>query len=527
MQGSPALRYSEVIIKEFILKNILEYLEKSAGMYPDKIAFADPDKEITYSELVQRARGLGRALYRIVKEPRKPVPVFMGKSVDTISVFFGAVYAGCFYSLLDTKQPRARLLDILATLEQDFIITSHVYDEEIAEFGFDGSIWYLEDLESEAVEPEDDDLLEKIRVQALDIDPLYCNFTSGSTGVPKGVVVGHRSVIDFIDIFTETFGFNETDVFGNQAPFDFDVSVKDIYSTIACGATMQIIPTKYFSIPTQLLDFLCDRHCTVLTWAVSAMCIVTTLHGFDYKIPTEVKKVLFSGEVMPIRHLTAWQEALPEALFVNLYGPTEITCNCTYFIVDRKYERGEVLPSGIPFPNEKVFLLDDEDKLVTEKNVNGEICVSGTALALGYYNNPEQTARAFVQNPLNKKYLEPIYRTGDLAYYNEDGQICFATRKDFQIKHMGHRIELGEIEAAMDAVPQIERACCIFANNKINAFYIGDIDKKELSQQLGTRIPKFMIPNTFRQMESLPITKNGKIDRKALTEEYLTRKKRG
>ena len=506
------------------MKNILDYLERSASAYPDKIAFADPDKEITYIDLVKRARTLGCALFHIAGETRQPIPVFMGKSVDTICVFFGAVYAGCFYSLLDTKQPRARLLDILSTLEQDFIITSRAYDGELAEFAYDGRVFYLEDLEADAG-GVDADLLAGIRANALDIDPLYCNFTSGSTGVPKGVVVGHRSVIDFIDIFTETFGITEHDVIGNQAPFDFDVSVKDIYSTIACGATMQIIPTKYFSIPTQLLDFLCDRHCTVLIWAVSAMCIITTLHGFDYKIPTDVKKVLFSGEVMPIRHLTAWQEALPEATFVNLYGPTEITCNCTYFVVDRKYARGEVLPSGIPFPNEKVFLLDDEDRLVTEKNVNGEICVSGTALALGYYNNPEQTARAFVQNPLNKKYLEPIYRTGDLAYYNEEGQICFATRKDFQIKHMGHRIELGEIEAAMDAVPEIERACCIFANNKINAFYIGEIDKKELSQQLGTRLPKFMIPNAFRQLPSLPVTKNGKIDRKALTETYLTKKK--
>lgn len=510
------------------MKNILDYLERSASVHPDKVAFADPDKEITYKELVKQAKGLGYALHNITNETRQPIPVFMGKSVDTICVFFGAVYAGCFYSLLDTKQPKARLLDILSTLEQDFIVTSHTYDEELAEFAYEGRVFYLEELEANADPAGDmDSLLAGIRANALDIDPLYCNFTSGSTGVPKGVVVGHRSVIDFIDIFTETFGITEHDVIGNQAPFDFDVSVKDIYSTIACGATMQIIPTKYFSIPTQLLDFLCDRHCTVLIWAVSAMCIITTLHGFDYKVPTDVKKVLFSGEVMPIRHLSAWQEALPEATFVNLYGPTEITCNCTYFVVDRKYERGEVLPSGIPFPNEKVFLLDDEDRLVTDKNVNGEICVSGTALALGYYNNPEQTAKAFVQNPLNKKYLEPIYRTGDLAYYNEDGQICFATRKDFQIKHMGHRIELGEIEAAMDAVPEIERACCIFANNKINAFYIGEIDKKELSQQLGTRLPKFMIPNAFRQLPSLPVTKNGKIDRKALTEQYLTKKKRG
>ncbi len=508
------------------MKNILEYLERAEKAHPDKVAFADPDKAITYRELIDRARRLGCVIHEIAGVTRCPIPVFMGKSVDTISVFFGTVYAGCFYSLLDTKQPKARLLDILSALEQDFIVTSHEYDEEVAEFGYDGRIYYLEELEANAPDGSHEaGILEQIRAEALDIDPLYCNFTSGSTGVPKGVLVGHRSVIDFIDIFTETFGFSENDVFGNQAPFDFDVSVKDIYSTIALGATMQIIPTKYFSIPTQLLDFICDRHCTVLIWAVSAMCIITTLHGFDYRVPTDVGKILFSGEVMPIRHLTAWQEALPDAMFVNLYGPTEITCNCTYFIVDRKYERGEVLPSGIPFPNEKVFLLDDEDRLVTEPNVNGEICVSGTALALGYYNNPEQTARAFVQNPLNKKYLEPIYRTGDLAYYNEDGQICFATRKDFQIKHMGHRIELGEIEAAMDAVPQIERACCIFANNKINAFYIGDIDKKELSRQLGERIPKFMIPNSFRQLDLLPVTKNGKIDRKALTEEYLTRRK--
>lgn len=510
------------------MKNVLEYLERAAAAHPDKIAFADTDKEITYTRLVKRAKFLGRILHDITGETGQPVPVFMGKGVDTICVFFGTVYAGCFYSLLDTKQPRARLLDILSTLEQDFIVTSHMYEEELAEFAYDGRIFYLEDMEAagqdtagqDAVCPDaaGADVLDQIRANALDIDPLYCNFTSGSTGVPKGVVVSHRSVIDFIDVFTDLFGITENDIIGNQAPFDFDVSVKDIYSTIAVGATMQIIPTKYFSIPTSLLDFICDRHCTVLIWAVSAMCIISQLNGFDYKVPVDVKKVLFSGEVMPIRHLTEWQKALPEAAFVNLYGPTEITCNCTYFVVDRMYERGEVLPSGIPFPNEKVFLLDEENRLVTEPNVNGEICVSGTALALGYYNNPEQTAKAFVQNPLNRKYMEPIYRTGDLAYYNEAGQICFASRKDFQIKHMGHRIELGEIEAAMDAVPEIERACCIFENNKIIAFYVGDIDRKELARQLSVRIPKYMVPNAFRKLDELPVTKNGKIDRKALKE---------
>ena len=494
------------------MKNVLEYLERSCVSYPNKISFADEKKQITYSELVRKARAIGTALSKVTQRC-SPVPVFMGKSVDTICVFFGTVYAGCFYTLLDTKQPRMRLLDILKTLEADFIVTSHAYDDDLAVFGYNGKVLYVEDL---MTEEEDPALLNEIRRQALDIDPLYCNFTSGSTGVPKGVLVGHRSVIDFIDVFTDLFDITDTDVIGNQAPFDFDVSVKDIYSTIAVGATMHIIPTMYFSIPTVLLDFLCERHVTTLIWAVSAMCIISQLHGFDYKIPGEIKKVMFSGEVMPIRHLTEWQKALPDAMYVNLYGPTEITCNCTYYVIDRMYERGESLPSGIPFPNEKVFLLDENDQLVTEVGKTGEICVSGTALALGYYNAPEQTARAFVQNPLNKKYIELIYRTGDLAYMNEEGLFCFASRKDFQIKHMGHRIELGEIDQALDAIDEIERALCTFENNKIIAYYVGDINKREIALKLGERLPKYMIPNRFVQMESLPLTKNGKIDRKAL-----------
>ena len=189
--------------------------------------------------------------------------------------------------------------------------------------------------------------------------------------------------------------------------------------------------------------------------------------------------------------------------------------------MDREFTEDQTLPIGVPFPNERVFLLDEEDHLVTEPGALGEICVSGTALALGYYRNSEKTSEAFVQNPLNHRYLEPIYRTGDLGRY-ENGELYYVTRKDFQIKHMGHRIELGEIETAFQALDGISRVCCIYdePNTKIIGFYVGELEAKEIIERLTERLPRFMIPNVFRQVDVMPLTKNGKIDRKCLMEEY-------
>lgn len=503
--------------------NILEYLEGSSKRFPDKTAFADEHSSCTFRELEMTARRIGTALAKYFV-PRNPVPVFMEKSVETIGVFMGAVYADCFYVLIDTKQPASRLNQILEILDSEVIVTSEKYLEDLEKLDFKGEVLLAKNL---AEEPENKELLKEIRAQAVDMDPLYGIFTSGSTGVPKGVVVGHRSVLDFIDCFTELFDITEKDIIGNQAPWDFDVSVKDIYSGLKTGATVQIIPKQMFSFPTKLIDYLMEREVTTLIWAVSALCIISTLNGFEYKVPDKIKKILFSGEAMPVKHLNIWRKYLPEVMYVNIYGPTEITCNCTYYIIDREFQPGDVLPMGKAFPNEKVFLLDEENQLITEKNKTGELCVTGSALALGYYKNREQTEKAFVQNPLNDRYLEMMYRTGDLAYYNDLGELCFASRKDFQIKHMGHRIELGEIEAAMEKIPEIIRSCCIFdsAKSKIVAFYEGDIERRPLARELGQYVPAFMVPNVFRQVERMPLTKNGKIDRKALTAAYQEEKK--
>lgn len=498
--------------------HIYDYLKASAEKYPEKTAFADVKTEITYRELLVKVNHAASVLVKRVKRGQ-PVAVFMDKSVEAVTAFLTIARAGGFYVMLDIRQPAARLEQILHTLQPECILTDAAGERKK---GLLPGMYETIPFETMLGDRGDESLLLQREGQYCDTDPLYAIFTSGSTGTPKGVVVSHRSVIDFIGCFTDIFHISDRDVIGNQAPLDFDVSVKDMYSTLKCGATMQLIPKQFFSFPTKLLDFLCERNVTTLIWAVSALCMVTTLKGFSYKIPEHIDKVLFSGEAMPIKHLRMWKEAIPDAMYVNLYGPTEITCNCTYHIVREADYEEETLPIGIPFPNEKVFLLDEQNQKVEAADQKGEICVAGTALSLGYYNNPQQTQKAFVQNPLHSAYPELIYRTGDLGFYREDGLLVFSGRKDFQIKHMGHRIELGEIEHAMESLEGIDRAVCIFdeKKNRIMGFYQGEPDKKAVNKALGKLLPSFMIPNVLEKKEAFPLTKNGKIDRKELMAEY-------
>lgn len=501
------------------MNNVLEYLEESVKKYPQKTAVIDENSSCSYEELYDHAQRIGSFLSRN-NSLIKPVAVLMEKSVEALTSFMGIVSAGCFYSFISPDQPTSRIDQILTVLNPACIISSVEWSQTLKTLSFQGEIYDYQMLIKTPILIEH---LRSIRDRTLDIHPLYCNFTSGSTGIPKGVLVSHRSVIDFMEYFPDMFHITKDDILGNQAPFDFDVSVKDIYSAFKTGATAVLIPKKLFSMPALLIDFLCDHHITTLIWAVSALCMVTQLKGFTYKIPVCVNKVLFSGEAMPASHLTNWQKHLPHAQFVNLYGPTEITCNCTYYPILRVFEPEETIPIGTPFPNERVFLLGTNDALIKEEGETGEICVSGTALALGYYNNPEQTKKAFVQNPLNPHYPEIIYRTGDLAFYNKNGDLCFAGRKDFQIKYMGHRIELEEIELVLNSYAQINRACCTFdtKTNRISAFYCGELDKKELMKRMRDTLPPYMIPGRFIPVREIPVTANGKMDRKKLLEMNL------
>lgn len=507
--------------------NITQILEKAAEEYGDRIAYSDPDNEITYACLNDRAKRI--ATYLAERKgidnikPESALVFYMEKSVDALTVMFAGMYLSMFYSFIDIRQTANRAESIISVLEPEYIITDEANIGALRSLGLDEgireNIILISDLISKVDTLCTDELvLNRFKAGFYDKMPLYVNFTSGSTGVPKGVVVGHASVIEFINEFTSVFDISCDDIIANQAPFDFDVSVKDIYSGLFKGARVALIPREYFSNPTVLMDYLCDNRVTTLVWAVSAMCFVSIMNGLEYKTPDSVNKVMFSGELMPVKQLNKWKKYLPDAMYVNLYGPTEITCNCTYHILDREYEKDEIIPIGIPFKNEKVFLLDDNDNQITKPDTEGEICVGGSCLALGYYKDSIKTNEVFVQNPLNNRFIEQIYRTGDLGKYDKDGLLYYTSRKDFQIKHMGQRIELSDIDVSAMSIDGVSRACTIYdhKHKKIVLFYTGESEKDEVSAKLKDKLPPFMLPSKTVRLDEFPLNKNGKIDRGAL-----------
>lgn len=496
------------------MNNILEYLERTAEKYPGRIAVEDDKEALTWKKLADLSRRIGTAAGKRIASG-DPVVILAPKGPLTLAAMFGAVYGGGFYVNGDPALPPRRLKEIFRVLQPKLVLIRPEEIPLIRQAGYTGDYCLLHEA---AGEEPDLELLERRRKDSCSEDILYGIFTSGSTGTPKGITVSHRAVIDFITHFTEIFGIDEKDRIGNQAPFDFDVSVKDIYSAVMTGAALVLIPRQLFSVPAALLDYLCEKKVTVLIWAVSALTMISSLGGFKYRIPSDVRKVMFSGEVMPANQLACWQEALPEVEFVNLYGPTEITCNCTYYPVQKVPGEGQKLPIGKAFPGRRVFLLNEEGGEIREPEQAGEICVAGESLSLGYYHDPAETEKSFQERIFPDGRKERYYRTGDLGFLGKDGNLYFSGRKDFQIKFNGHRIELEEIERLLDQMQGIEKSCCVTDHRKtcLAAFYMGKVMPGEIRLWLKKRLPGYMVPRKIFQTEKLPLTKNGKTDRKAL-----------
>jgi len=498
--------------------NVLEYLDEIALRLPDKPAFCDDGLQLCFGELDRRSRAVGSAL-AAQGFYGEPVVVFMEKGPAAVSAFFGTLRAGCFYVPLDEEMPRHRIELIFELLNPRAVVYDQSTRAALEGLDFQGAALLYDDLiQAKINEPA----LQKIRGRAIDTDPIYVVFTSGSTGKPKGVAACHRSVIDYVENLSEVLQIDENTIFGNQAPLYVDACLKELYPTLMFGATTWFVPKSYFSFPLKLVEFLNAKCVNTVCWVASAFTMVAALRILDVLKPETLRTIAFGSEVFPAKQLRAWLKACPDARFLNLYGPTEATGMSCFYVLSAGFD-GEKVPIGGPFKNTDVFLLDNENRRVEEPGLPGEICIRGTCLTLGYYADPERTAQSFTQNPLHERYDEKIYRTGDLAQYNDIGELMFLSRKDYQIKRAGYRIELGEIESAAHSVDGVHAACCLFddAKKKIILCYAGTIQRAELNEALKTKLTQYMMPNVIHQLEVLPLTPNGKIDRNGLKERYL------
>lgn len=501
--------------------NVLEYLENSVRKSPQKTAFTDAQNEVTFEELSRRAMSIGTAIAQRTAEVNKPVAVIVDRRVSSLTAMMGVLYSGNYYVPVDNKMPIKRMRDVISQLDPELILYDEA-DEKVISVLYDAyDVMLIADAVQEKQNAQE---LTARRARVLDIDPAYIIHTSGSTGLPKGIVVSHKNVIDLTEWLCEACSLTTECIVGNQTPFFFDASVKDIYSTLRNAATMHILPTQLFSFPVKLMEYIEEKHINTLPWATSAFNLVANSGVLKEHAPYRVRKLIIGGEALLARNLNIWRKALSRAVFINVYGPTEATVDSAYYIVDRNFEDHEAVPIGRACKNMEIMLLDENQKPV-KQGEKGEIYIRGTGVAKGYFKDPERTKKSFVQNPLNNDYPEIIYKTGDIALENSEGLLVYQSRVDGQIKHMGYRIEIGEVERAITSAAGVCEAVCVFDEDKdkLVCFYIGEAESLDIMKTVLDIIPKYMCPNVWEKAEIFPKTANGKIDRRQLKQDYLAR----
>ncbi|EAH5217800.1 amino acid adenylation domain-containing protein [Campylobacter upsaliensis] len=493
--------------------HIDDFLQKSVKKFPHKTLFKEMGGvSITYKEFDDLSQKVAtKLLNTLAKEPiQSPILIILPKSINTLISFFGVAKSGNFYTLLDEKMPLERIEKIISVLKPKAFITSKSLNLKL-----DLPTLYTEDFESYE---RDEEALIKARLKHIDTNLLYVFFTSGSTGLPKGVSISHKSVIDYAFWVSEEFELDENEIIANQAPLYFDNSILDIFPTIKEGGSVHLVPNSLFAFPLKVLEYLENEGVNTIFWVPSVLIYFANTQALEKFKLEKLKKVLFCGEIMPNKQLNYWRTHLPHTLFANLYGPTEITDVCCFYKVDREFKDDELLPIGKACKNTELLVFDENKNFIDEAGKKGELYVRGTSLSLGYYNDIEKTKAAFIQNPLHHNYLDLLYKTGDIVAYNEFGELLCYGRLDNQIKFKGHRIELGEIEAVLNSHEKIKNSACIFKDDKLIAFYESEeeLDLKGFCKQ---KLPPYMIASSFVRVEKFALNANGKIDRKVLGDE--------
>ncbi|MFR3329456.1 MAG: AMP-binding protein [Odoribacter splanchnicus] len=497
--------------------NLIEYFEETLKRCSDKIAVIEKDECETFNSLAQKAKKVATFLVKDLGTLNKPIAIYLPKCIAVVYSDIACTYSGNMYMNLDVKTPAERIKNILELIQPVAIISNNQYiknikaiiPNEIKILNLDLFDWNI---------AFDDDLLYASWGGLIDTDPLCIINTSGSTGTPKGVVLNHRSFFDFIDRSLENFQFSNDEIIGSLSPVVFDIYSFELCMLMAKSSTMVLIQEGMSAFPITILRLLQEQNVTFIFWVPTIMVNIANMKLLEQIALPSLQKVWFAGEVFPTKQFNYWRHLLPNTLFANLYGPIEITLDCTFYIVNREIQDEEPIPIGFAYKNTDILILNEKNQKVTASNIEGELCVRGTSLAMGYYNNPEKTAAVFVQNPLNNSYPELIYRTGDLVYINDLGEIVFKGRKDSLVKHMGYRIELGEIEhVIINTMKLVKNGCVVYNHSKkeVTLFYEADkeLSAGEFRSAIGKELPKYMIPTVYHYLEELKRNTNGKIDR--------------
>lgn len=502
--------------------NISQFLDASANAHPDRIAIYDGDRCISFMALRQKALRLASCLrQRLNGATRQVIAVYLPKSIEAIVADFAILYSGNAYMNLDIKSPWPRTGSILETIRPALIICGDARPE-------DASLSTVH--VSCDVQTIDEDILRE-RDKIIDTDLACVINTSGSTGTPKGVALAHKGFLDFVAAISTEGLAEDGEIIACLSPVIFDIFSFELCLLAMKGCAMLLIPDSYAAFPLRMLELMAKAEATFLFWVPTIMVNIANMDLLQsVKLPN-LKKIWFAGEVFPTAKFNYWRNNLPDAMFVNLYGPIEISIDCLFYKVERPLSDEEPIPAGKPFPNTAVMLLDEDGSLIAPAmpGKDGELCVRGSSLAMGYYNAPEKTAQAFRQNPLNSHYSEYIYHTGDMMFWNEHGELVFKGRKDSMIKHHGYRIELGEIEhVAINIIKLFANCCAVYdhENQKILLAYEApeELPANELRLKMSAALPRYMVPAVFKHMKEMPRNANGKIDRLKLKQAMISRK---
>jgi amino acid adenylation domain-containing protein len=522
-----------------------QLLSESATRHPDAEAVRLLNDSITYRELETRSNQLAHALINSGVTRGDRVGIYLQKSPAAIVSIFGILKTGACYVPVDANAPGPRLLEIARQCEFRVLITSGTLFEKLRDTSPEewpmSAIFYVDKVpDVPALAPQSFSFADKLSnepatspsVEVISHDLAYILFTSGSTGTPKGVMLSHLNALTFVNWGFETFAVTAQDRLSNHAPFNFDLSIFDIFVAVKAGASISLVPEGLSVFPVQLSSFIQDQRITVWYSVPMVLRLLESRGKLEQRDLSALRLVLFAGEVFPTKHLRALMQKLPHPRYANLYGPTE-TNVCAYYPVQPIASEGSApIPIGKACANTDLIAIDANGRKITEPGQEGLLYARGSIVMQGYYGRPKESAACFIRNPFAGGREENLYCTGDWVTFDEKGNYLFVGRKDHMIKTRGYRVELGEIEAVMVAHPAVEEAVALAMpddqiGNTIRAIVtVGDshsVTSPELKRHCAEKLPPYMIPEGIEFRDALPRTGNGKIDRQHLQREMVER----